>query len=167
MEGLWMYKLDILKRGDFPCHKFSDPYLPLSAPDLFSSPFSIHRHTASLAPCGTDSPGLLLTPIQKIPPCLPSGWHPSPNSAISRNNTQLYNSHEQVVVTFLDRCRIWLYLQSSADSGGHKQSWETISSELLCCVVLITVWSNDFVYSLSDSSTGCSWWIQRLSAFLN
>lgn len=75
-----MYKLDILKRGDFPCHKFSDPYLPLSAPDLFSSPFSIHRHTASLAPCGTDSPGLLLTPTQAG---IPLPTQPSPETTPS------------------------------------------------------------------------------------
>lgn len=50
------------------------------------------------------------------------GWHPRPNSAVPRNNVQCYNPCEQAVVMFLDTYEICLYLQSSADSRGHKES---------------------------------------------
>ena len=61
------------------CNKLSDLYLPLSAPDPFSSPLSVHVHSASPLPRGADSPGLLLVPIQKIPPHLPSARLASPS----------------------------------------------------------------------------------------
>lgn len=53
-------------------NKLSDPYVPLSAAEPFSSPLSVHVHSDSPPPRGADSTGLLRVPVQKIPPHLPS-----------------------------------------------------------------------------------------------